>query len=123
MKKRTLVASRLTDARERTLDYRLGMRHTAGGGGPGGRANPNSLKGWANLVEERIERARQAGHFRTIAGRGKPIKRHDDEGNPFIAREEFLMNRIVQKNGAAPPWVELQNGMPSLRGVVSLQLM
>ena len=34
----------------------------------------------------------------------------DGERNPFIAREEFLMNRIVQRNGAAPPWVELQAG-------------
>ena len=34
----------------------------------------------------------------------------NDEGNPFIGREEFLMNRIVQRNGAAPPWVELQAG-------------
>lgn len=31
-----------------------------------------------------------------------------EESNPFIGREEFLMNRIVQRNGAAPPWVELQ---------------
>lgn len=34
----------------------------------------------------------------------------NDEKNPFIEREEFLMNRIVQRNGAAPPWVELQAG-------------
>ena len=32
------------------------------------------------------------------------------EKNPFVSREEFLMNRIVQRNGAAPPWVELQAG-------------
>ena len=36
--------------------------------------------------------------------------RHIDESNPFIAREEFFMNRIVQRNGAAPPWVEVQGG-------------
>ncbi|EIN11057.1 hypothetical protein PUNSTDRAFT_101046 [Punctularia strigosozonata HHB-11173 SS5] len=112
LKKRTQVVTRLTDARERTLDYRLGMRHPGGGAG-GGRANPSSLKGWASLVEEKIESARQAGHFNKISGRGKPIKRHDDEGNPFIAREEFLMNRIVQRNGAAPPWVELQHELES----------
>lgn len=34
----------------------------------------------------------------------------NDEKNPFIGREEFLMNRIVQRNGAVPPWVELQAG-------------
>ena len=34
----------------------------------------------------------------------------NDERNPFIGREEFLVNRIVQRSGAAPPWVELQAG-------------
>ena len=57
------------------------------------------------------QRARQQGHFKAIKGRGKPLVRESDEHNPFIAREEFLMNRIVQRNGAAPPWVELQTGM------------
>jgi Domain of unknown function (DUF1992) len=33
-----------------------------------------------------------------------------DERNPFISREEFLMNQIVQRNGVAPPWVENQGG-------------
>jgi DnaJ family protein C protein 28 len=55
-----------------------------------------------------IQRARQEGHFNTIKGRGKPLERVNEEHNPFIAREEFLMNRIVQRQGAAPPWVEIQ---------------
>ena len=38
------------------------------------------------------------------------MKTLTEEKNPFIAREEFLMNRIVQRNGAAPPWVEIQGG-------------
>lgn len=54
------------------------------------------------------QRARQAGHFNNVKGRGQPLKRTADEGNPFLPREEFLMNRIVQRQGAAPPWVELQ---------------
>lgn len=45
-----------------------------------------------------------------VKGRGQPIARLSEERNPFIAREEFLMNRIVQRNGAAPPWVEVQLG-------------
>jgi DnaJ family protein C protein 28 len=55
-----------------------------------------------------MQRARLQGHFRTIKGRGKPLERGNEEHNPFIAREEFLMNRIVQRQGAAPPWVEIQ---------------
>ena len=54
------------------------------------------------------QRARQEGHFRTIKGRGKPLERSHEEHNPFIAREEFLLNRIVQRQGASPPWVEVQ---------------
>lgn len=45
-----------------------------------------------------------------MKGRGQPLARTTEEANPFIAREEFLMNRIVQRNGAAPPWVEVQGG-------------
>ena len=60
------------------------------------------------LLPISAQRARQQGLFRTIEGRGKPLKSGHEEHNPFIAREEFLMNRIVQRQGAAPPWVEVQ---------------
>lgn len=51
IRRRTEHAGRLSRARESTLDYRLGIR-----GGPSGhRHNPSSLKGWANLVEDRIQ--------------------------------------------------------------------
>lgn len=56
------------------------------------------------------QRARAKGQFNNIKGRGKPLVRDVAENNPFIAREEFLMNRIVKRNGAAPPWVEIQQG-------------
>jgi DnaJ family protein C protein 28 len=52
-KKRTEQAGRLTQARESTIDYRMGIK------GPraavGGRSNPVSVKGWASLVEDKIE--------------------------------------------------------------------
>lgn len=38
------------------------------------------------------------------------MKQFTEERNPFIAREEFLLNRIVQRQGAAPPWIEIQQG-------------
>ena len=59
-----------------------------------------------------MKNARAQGRFNDIQGRGKPIVVSSGEKNPFIGREEFLMNRIVQRNGAAPPWVELQAGKP-----------
>ncbi|KAG6853135.1 hypothetical protein C0991_006615 [Blastosporella zonata] len=105
-KKRTEHVGRLAKAKETTLDYRLGIR--APGEGLRGQVNPVSLKGWTNLVEDKIEKARKAGLFQNVKGRGKPLVSTMEEFNPFIAREEFLMNRIVQRNGAAPPWVEVQ---------------
>ncbi|PPR04442.1 hypothetical protein CVT26_002271 [Gymnopilus dilepis] len=106
-RKRTEQGIRLTQARESTLEYRLGIR---GENMPTSRPKPVSMKGWTSLVEERIEKARQAGAFSAIKGRGQPLARSTDEHNPFIAREEFLMNRIIQKNQAAPPWIETQSG-------------
>ncbi|KAG2073545.1 hypothetical protein BDR04DRAFT_1010276 [Suillus decipiens] len=99
-------AGRLTRARESTLDYRLGLKN--GEGQHAARRNPVSMRGWQALIEDKIQKARAAGHFDKIKGRGQPMVRLNDEYNPFIAREEFLMNRIVQRNGAAPPWVEIQ---------------
>ncbi|KAF5387877.1 hypothetical protein D9615_000832 [Tricholomella constricta] len=107
-KKRMEHAGRLMKARESTLDYRLGVRGSGSGSGTGTQVNPVSMKGWTSLVEDKIEKARKAGLFQNVKGRGQPLVPAMEESNPFIAREEFLMNRIVQRNGAAPPWVEVQ---------------
>ncbi|KAH7343758.1 hypothetical protein B0J17DRAFT_643836 [Rhizoctonia solani] len=97
-------AGRIDRARESILDYQSGVR----GQETRSRPNPVSIRGWNALIEERIQKAQATGMFDKIEGRGKPLKRTVDEMNPFVAREEFLMNRIVMKNDAAPPWVELQ---------------
>ncbi|KAG8905760.1 hypothetical protein FRB99_008333 [Tulasnella sp. 403] len=116
---------RIGSAREKSFDYRIGK--VLGTITPDSstssseaaiteeprRPNPASVKGWAALIEDRIEKARSSGTFDKIEGRGKPLKQHSDEGNPFIAREEFLMNRIIQRQGAAPPWVEIQGELES----------
>ncbi|KAF8488995.1 hypothetical protein JB92DRAFT_3085329 [Gautieria morchelliformis] len=107
-KKKAAHAGRLTNARDSSLDYRIGKTATAIGDPRMHRPNAISVKGWRSLVEERIERARSEGHFRSIKGRGKPLVRDNEQSNPFIPREEFLMNRIVQRQGVAPPWVEFQ---------------
>lgn len=115
--KRKVQASWLTRARESTLDYRLGLRD--GSNRRPAQVNPVTLKGWQSLVEDRIEKARIAGAFDRIRGRSQPITQTGEERNPFIAREEFLMNRIVQRNGAAPLWVgvqiELESAVNSFR--------
>jgi hypothetical protein len=53
-KRRSEQVVRLTKAKEETLDYRLGIK----GGEEAerrARANPVGMRGWASLVEERIE--------------------------------------------------------------------
>ncbi|KAL5487562.1 hypothetical protein ACEPAI_5670 [Sanghuangporus weigelae] len=111
--RRSATAQRLGRARESMVDYKLGLSPSPSQSPRRAGAPPAGLKAWASLIEERIERARRAGHFNSLKGRGAPIRRGSEEGNPFIAREEFLMNRIVQRNQAAPPWVELQGEMES----------
>lgn len=44
------------------------------------------------------------------------------ERNPFIGREEFLMNRIVRRNNAAPPWIDLQTGTQYCNDLDVIQL-
>ena len=53
-KKRSEIAGRLTRAKESSLDYRLGITKDMKSGVQA-RPNPVSIKGWAGLVEERIE--------------------------------------------------------------------
>lgn len=64
-------------------------------------------QGWDSVVEKRIKAALDSGAFKENKFRGKPLKRDIEEKNPFLAREEYFMNRIVKRQGAAPPWVEL----------------
>jgi DnaJ family protein C protein 28 len=54
VKKRSEIVGRLTRAKESTLDYRLGMGKNIKSGTQA-RPNPVSVKGWAGLVEARIE--------------------------------------------------------------------
>ena len=58
VKKRSEIGGRLTRAKESSLDYRLGIAKNMKSGV---RAHPNpvSIKGWAGLVEERIEVCRK----------------------------------------------------------------
>ncbi len=103
---------RLEGAREGALDYRLGDGEgyqTKGSSAAGGgvRGGPSGMRAWGNLVEDRIERARQNGWFNNVPGRGQPIPSDINQNNPHIDRSEFFLNRIIQKQGAKPPWIEV----------------
>lgn len=67
------------------------------------------MRAWSGIVEDKIEQARIDGQFKNLRGRGKPLPIADgEEDNSVVTREEFLMNRIVKRQGVAPPWIELQ---------------
>jgi DnaJ homolog subfamily C member 28 len=51
------------------------------------------------------------GAFDNLKGIGKPLQKDVAAANPFISAEDYLLNAYVQRNGATPPWVELQQGM------------
>lgn len=69
------------------------------------------MRAWEGIVEDKILQAQKDGLFKNVKGRGKPLLRDlEAEANPFIPRDDFLINRIIKSQGVAPPWIELQQG-------------
>ncbi|GAA5871102.1 hypothetical protein JCM16303_001689 [Sporobolomyces ruberrimus] len=122
---------RIFDAYEKTLDYKGGIHRTTTTPTTNSSASNMSSRGleekevdgskdvegnfasgqmrvYEGFIEEKIKKAREQGLFKNVKGRGKPIPRDEEEGNPFISREDFLINRILKTQDAAPPWIELQ---------------
>jgi hypothetical protein len=69
---------------------------------------PRSIEDLGVLSDARIRAARARGEFDDLSGRGKPLVEDPLINNPFIDRTEYFLNRIIQRNGAAPPWVIMQ---------------
>ncbi|KAH8921349.1 hypothetical protein BT69DRAFT_1335629 [Atractiella rhizophila] len=116
--KRTSHVDRLIDVRERVTDRRLSPAASSSSLGSGENVTttthmplPRSLSSIRSLIDERIEHARQRGAFNNLNGRGKPLQRDESAYNPFLSNEERILNRIVGKQGAVPPWIELQKSM------------
>ncbi|KAL7420157.1 hypothetical protein Q5752_005123 [Cryptotrichosporon argae] len=129
------VVGRLDSARERALDYKIGSegevqtfldeeaeeearfmgnRQIRGSSALGAqRGAASGVRAWAGLVEDRIQHARSAGFFNGTAGRGAPLAVDPEASNPHLETGERLMNRIVKRQGALPPWIELQNSLDS----------
>nr|XP_018266279.1 Atypical/ABC1/ABC1-C protein kinase [Kwoniella dejecticola CBS 10117]OBR88437.1 Atypical/ABC1/ABC1-C protein kinase [Kwoniella dejecticola CBS 10117] len=128
---------RLDNAREGALDYKLGLsqdgqqvlvesgeededgtfrgnRQVKGSSVLGAaKGGASGLRAWGGLVEDRIQRAKEAGFFKVTNGKGKPIPRDPEASNPHLETGELLMNRIVKRQGALPPWIELQHSLDS----------
>lgn len=57
-----------------------------------------------NVVERRVWNAMEEGQFENLPGKGKPL---DLSINPHVDPAEDTLYRILNKNGCAPEWVEL----------------
>lgn len=66
---------------------------------------PITFEALASLADAKITAARQRGEFAVLRGRGKPLER---DHSAFVDPTEFLLNRILQRHGAAPAWIEKQ---------------
>ena len=70
-----------------------------------------ATKGLAGIAEQKIVEALKSGQLQANSLRGRPIPRDYNETNPYLQREEFVLNRMIQRQGAMPPWVQLNNDM------------
>lgn len=63
-----------------------------------------------NVVEQRIWHSMEEGQFENLPGKGKPLNLH---ANPHADPAEDTLYRILNKNGFAPEWVELNKEIRS----------
>ena len=56
-------------------------------------------------VNKQIEEAMERGEFANLPGSGKPLK---FDTNPCLTPQARMANRLLEKNGFAPRWVELE---------------
>ncbi|KAL3825832.1 hypothetical protein ACJIZ3_021861 [Penstemon smallii] len=70
----------------------------------GQRNNVRSETDIINVVEQRVWHAMEEGQFENLPGKGKPL---DLSCNPHADPAEDTLYRILNKNGCAPEWVEL----------------
>jgi len=71
-------------------------------------SNAMPVSGLASLAELKIRQAIRNGMFDDLEGHGRPIQPGFD--SPFVDSHEAVMNRVLVKNGVAPPWIEVGMG-------------
>lgn len=106
---------RLSNARENSLDYKY---NTAKGetfkerlNKPRGLSSGMSGGNVESIANQQIEDAISRGQFTNLE-RGKSIDLTQyKQSNPYIDTTEFILNRMIQKQGAAPPWILKQRAM------------
>lgn len=89
--------------------------------GPGVRTMPNTITGLADLANKRIEDAIARGQFKNIP-RGKGVERDARADNPFIDTTEYILNKMIQRQDLAPPWIEKQQELVKAIGTFRARL-
>ncbi|ORY95713.1 hypothetical protein BCR43DRAFT_493467 [Syncephalastrum racemosum] len=109
-KRRATHQRRLMNARDAAIDYSMNQKYPANAEEQDDdtEEKPRRLGDIMSLAEERIRAARMRGEFDDLPGRGKPLAEDGFGNSPVTDRTEFLLNRIVQRQGAAPPWIMMQ---------------
>jgi hypothetical protein len=127
-KEKASTGQRLANARDKTSIYALaqqmGMteeerekmrRELKERFSPAARPMPTTLQGLTSLANERIEDAIARGQFRNIPrGKGMNVERDYNANSPFLDTTEYFMNKIIQKQEIAPPWIEKQQELVKL---------
>ncbi|CEG77023.1 Putative Phosphoribosylaminoimidazolecarboxamide formyltransferase/IMP cyclohydrolase [Rhizopus microsporus] len=108
-KNKAMKQTRLMNAKDAALDYSLGKKYptTDEGDSNVSRKEFISINDIGLLCEEKIREAKAKGEFDNLPGSGKPLQEDYFKNNPYLDQTEYLLNRIVQRNGAAPPWMPL----------------
>ncbi|PHZ09003.1 uncharacterized protein RHIMIDRAFT_181092, partial [Rhizopus microsporus ATCC 52813] len=109
-KNKAMKQNRLMNAKDAALDYSLGKKYptTDEEDSNVSRKEFISINDIGLLCEEKIREAKAKGEFDNLPGSGKPLQEDYFKNNPYLDQTEYLLNRIVQRNGAAPPWVIMQ---------------
>lgn len=130
--KKITTQKRLQNARESVLDYCLDMKqqHSRQEVLISSRANKSnwsstrsmsaglSSGGWIeSIAGMEIENAAKLGKFDSIKRGTQTADLHKDflesNRNPNIDFTEYLLNKIIQKQGGAPPWIMKQQAVKS----------
>ena len=121
-RKTSSVSERLANARERSLDHRLNSKKSYQDNrstdqekemgfaitaekflGPVGASGV--ISSIHSLASQRIEDAMAKGEFKNIP-RGKRLEPINNL--PYVGMTEYFLNEMIQREGAAPPWIERQ---------------
>jgi len=80
--------------------------------------NRTPVSNWESLTERLIREAQEAGRFEDLPGHGRPLHLDDDT----YAGDMALAYHILRNAGVAPPWIEADKEVRTLRADIDAVL-